>query len=65
MKHPNIVRLLTPYEHSQFDGSSWTALMWAAKTGRIQSAEYLADFESDVQNEGKKASDYAQEAGLI
>ena len=60
-----MLELLAPLEAGIVDNSGLTALMWAAKTGRIQSAEYLADFEPDVQNEGKKASDYAQEAGLI
>ena len=45
------------------DYSGLTALMWAAQTGRTVSAKYLFDFEGLVSNDGRLASQYAEDSG--
>ena len=60
-----MLQLLAPLEAGIVDNNGFTALMWAARTNRAQSVHFLADFEADVRNDGRKASDYARDAGYL
>ena len=59
----DVIEAHLPYEAGYRDHEGRTALMWAAQTGK-QCYKLLAEYESDiVDNKGRKASDYAKEAG--
>ena len=58
-----MVQILLEKEAGLQDNEGLTALMWAAKSNR-KSAYILAPYEIDkVNNQGKKASQLAREAG--